>query len=215
MRILSLNVGQPRDLHWGGKVLRSAIFKSPVQGRVAAGREGLEGDAQADLSVHGGVDKAVYAYPSEHYDFWRAELGVDELTWGAFGENLTTIGLLEEDVEIGDRFRAGEVELEVSQPRIPCSKLAARHGRPDLPKRFLRTDRPGIYFRVVREGRLAAGDPIECIHHDARGLRLLDILTLARGEGDEPLMRLAVDHPHLAQVWRSELARRLERSRTS
>jgi len=161
MRVLSVNVGVPREVTWHGRVVRTAIFKEPVSGRVAVRRLNLEGDAQADLTVHGGAAKAVYAYASEHYPAWREELGRPDLPWGAFGENLTLEGLVEEDVAIGDRLRIGTAELVVTQPRLPCFKLALRFERQDIGKLFMASGRSGFYLAVVREGALAAGDPVE------------------------------------------------------
>ena len=175
MKILSVNVGMPRDAVWRGEIVRTGIFKEPVAGRVALRGHNLVGDAQADLSVHGGVDKAVYGYPSEHYAYWCEWLGVDELPWGAFGENLTTEGLLEADVGIGDRFRIGSALLEVSQPRIPCQKLALRHARADLPKHFLASGRSGFYFRVIEPGEVGQGDAIERAAADPHGLSVADV----------------------------------------
>lgn len=211
MKILSVNVGVPRDVTWRGETLRTAIFKTPVHGAVATRGDNLAGDQQADLRVHGGEDKAVYLYPSEHYPFWCEELGVAELPWGAFGENLTAEGLLESETGVGDRFRIGSVVLEASQPRIPCQKLALRHERPDLPKRFLRSGRSGIYFRIVEAGTLRAGDEIARTHRDGAGLSVADVQAIARGDADEALLRRAAEHPRLAAVWREEAQRRLAR----
>ena len=170
----------------------------------------LDGDAQADLSVHGGADKAVYGYPSEHYGFWCEWLEKDGLPWGAFGENLTTEGLLEGDVCIGDRFAIGTALLEVSQPRIPCHKLALRHERADLPKHFLASGRSGFYFRIARAGEVSAGDAIERVASDPQRLSVAEVQSLARAKGGDPaLIRRAAEHPALAQVWRDELRRRL------
>lgn len=209
MKLLSVNVGLPRDTSWRGRPVRTGIFKEPVEGRVETSGHGLAGDAQADLSVHGGVDKAVYAYPSEHYPYWSRELEVEPLPWGAFGENLSTEGLLEHEVGIGDRFRIGSVLLEVTQPRIPCQKLALRHGRPDMPKLFMQAGLSGIYFRILEHGSLRAGDEIVRTHRDGGGVTVADVMRLARGEGDPALTERAAAHPSLAAVWREELARRL------
>lgn len=175
MKVLSTNVGAPRDVEWRGKTVRTSIFKTPAPGRVRVTVLNLAGDEQSDLSVHGGVDKAVYAYPSEHYAFWRKELPGMEFPWGAFGENLTTEGLLEEKVHIGDRFRAGTAEFVVTQPRMPCFKLAIRFNRPDMVKRFLRSGRSGFYLAVLREGDIAAGDPIELVAKDAHQVSVADV----------------------------------------
>jgi len=210
-KVVSLNVGMPREHTWRGKPVTSGIWKQPVAGRVAATGHNLAGDGQADLTVHGGRDKAVYAYPIEHYPFWRRELGVERLEHGCFGENLTTEGLLEVDVGIGDRFRVGSALLEVTQPRIPCHKLAMRHGRADLPKRFLASGRSGVYFAIVGEGELGEGDTLERIERDPHGISVADIQRLARGEPDEAMLRRAVEHPRLAQVWRDQFRDQLAR----
>jgi MOSC domain-containing protein YiiM len=153
-----VSVGQPREVRWRGRVVRSAIWKSPVAGPVRVGRLGLEGDVQADPAVHGGQQMAVYLYPAEHYAYWRPLLG--ELPWGAFGENLTVEGLLEEEVRIGDELRIGGVLLEVTQPRTPCVKLAVRFQRPTLVREFADSRRSGFYCSVRQDGRLQAGDAI-------------------------------------------------------
>src|SRR5436309_13543575 len=132
MQIISINVGLPREVEWRNEIVRTSIYKEPVTGRVRVDRLNIDGDRQSDLTVHGGVNKAVYVYPSEHYQFWRKELPDSELPWGAFGENLTTTGLIEEDVRIGDRFASGSAELIVTQPRMPCFKLTIRLDRPHM-----------------------------------------------------------------------------------
>jgi MOSC domain-containing protein YiiM len=210
VKVVSVNVGMPRDAVWRGEVVRTGIFKSAVQGRVALRGHNLDGDAQADLRVHGGADKAIYGYPSEHYGFWCEWLGKGELPWGAFGENLTTEGLLETDVCIGDRFRIGSALLEVSQPRIPCSKLALRHERADLPKHFLASGRSGFYFRIVAPGRLAPGDAIEREAADPHRLSVAEVQSLARAKGGPALVRRAAGHPALAEVWREDPRQRLD-----
>jgi len=175
MKIVSLNVGMPRKVLYGDRDVLTGIFKSPVAGPLLLRRLNLDGDHQADLENHGGRNKAVYAYPSEHYDFWRQELPGVELVPGNFGENLTTEGLLEEDARIGDQFRIGTAVVKVTQPRIPCYKLGIRFGRPDMVKRFLASRRSGIYFSVVAEGLVNAGDAIERVHEDERRISVADI----------------------------------------
>lgn len=162
-RIVSVNVGPVREVESEGKTVRTGIYKSPVAGPVRVGKLNLDGDGQADSQVHGGAAKAVYAYPSEHYAYWREALGLAELGWGAFGENLTTLGLDEAEVRVGDRLRVGTVELEVTKPRFPCFKLGIRFSGADMIQRFLRSGRTGFYLAVVREGRLAAGDAVQVI----------------------------------------------------
>src|SRR5579863_4568929 len=157
MKLISLNVGRPRLVVYNGATINTGIFKHPVSGPVQLRRLNLDGDRQADLRVHGGPDKAVYAYPSEHYAWWRAQLDRVELPWGAFGENLTIEGLTENDVCVGDRFRAGTAEFVVTQPRMPCYKLGIRFGRTDVVEKFLASGRTGFYVSVVREGDVGPG----------------------------------------------------------
>src|SRR5687768_3711721 len=161
MKLVSVNVGLPRAVAWRGKTIQTAIWKSPVAGSVRVSSTNIEGDRQADPSVHGAPDMTVYAYPSEHYAFWRRELADMELPWGAFGENFSTEGLLEDTVRIGDRLSIGSAQFAVTQPRMPCFKLGIRFGRQDIVKRFARSGRSGFYLTVLREGEVAAGDAIE------------------------------------------------------
>jgi MOSC domain-containing protein YiiM len=180
MKLLSVNVGQPREIEWRGELVRTSIFKEPVRGRVRVATLNLEGDRQSDLSVHGGTDKAVYAYPSEHYAFWRKELPGIEFPWGAFGENLTTEGLREDKVRIGDRLRVGSVEFAVTEPRMPCFKLGIRFNRPDIVKRFLRSGRTGFYVAVLRQGDVGAGDEIELIEQGESQPSVADVVARVR-----------------------------------
>ncbi len=178
MRVVSLSVGLPRQVEWHGRTVLTSIFKAPVDRRLRVTMLNLEGDEQSDLTVHGGVEKAVYAYPSEHYEYWGRELPQEDLPAGVFGENLTTEGLLEADVRIGDRLRVGSAEFVVTQPRLPCYKLGIRFGRPDILKRFLHSGRTGFYFAVTREGEVGAGDPIELIARADEGLTVSDVVNL-------------------------------------
>ncbi len=180
--ILSVNVGQPRLIPLGDDTVATSIFKYPVETTVAVRGHNLEGDRQADLRVHGGPYKAVYLYPSEHYQFWNEQLGIPDLPSGAFGENLTTSGFTEEDVYIGDRFRAGTAILQVTQPRMPCYKLNLRFGRTDMVKQFWLSIRPGIYFSIVKEGELAKGDAIEKIDEGPERVSVADVVRLAVGK---------------------------------
>jgi len=176
MKLLSVNVGGPRMLNVGDRRILSSIYKSPVAGRVAVGRRNLAGDQQSDLRVHGGAKKAVYVYPSEHYAFWSRELGVGDLPFGAFGENLTTAGLLEHAVRIGARLRIGSAEFEITQPREPCFKLAAKFNRPDMIRRFLDSERSGFYLRVAQEGEIESGDAIAYFENDPNSRTVIDVL---------------------------------------
>jgi MOSC domain-containing protein YiiM len=165
MQLLSIQVGRPRLVTHGGRSARTAIFKEPVLSRVRVRRLNLEGDAQADLRVHGGPDKAIYAYDLGGYEHWRRELG-SELPFGQFGENLTVEGMPETEVRIGDVYRIGTAVLQVSQPRSPCSKLAMKMERPRFLKPFLASGRTGFYLRVLEEGEIGAGDSIALLSRD-------------------------------------------------
>ena len=167
MRVLSVNVGMPRLVEYMGELLATGIFKGPVAGPVRVNELNLEGDGQADLRVHGGRYKAVYVYPSEHYEFWRSELPDTELVWGAFGENLTTEGIIESDVRAGDRINIGTASFSVTQPRYPCFKLGIRFGRKDIIRRFAKSGRSGFYLSVEKTGELKTGDRIE--HFSSNG----------------------------------------------
>jgi MOSC domain-containing protein YiiM len=210
MRVVSVNVGLPRDIPWRGGVVRTGIFKSPVPGPVPVRRFNLDGDAQADLTVHGGRDKAVYAYPAEHYPFWRSEMPDRVFPWGMFGENLTTEGVLESEVCIGDEYRVGTARLTVTQPRMPCFKLAVRFDDPRMVKRFMAALRPGLYFAVLDEGEVSPGDPIECVRRDPAGITVADLLALIVDAHAAPdRLRRALAVTGLAEVWRHEFEDRL------
>jgi len=210
MRILSVNVGLPREIEWRGKIVRTSIFKEPVSGGVQVRRLNLDGDQQSDLTVHGGVNMAVYAYPSEHYSYWREELPEASLHWGAFGENLTTEGLLEDLVNIGDRFRIGSAEFAVTQPRIPCYKLGIRFGRDDIVKRFLQSGRTGFYFAVTQEGAIRAGDTIERLSVNEHSVTIPDILSLyVAKEPSRELLQKVSNLPELPPGWRNYFRKRL------
>lgn len=210
MKLVAISVGGPREVQWRGRSVQTSIFKTPVSRRVHVTRGNIEGDQQSDLSVHGGPEKAVYAYPAEHYNFWRRELPDAELSWGAFGENFTTEGLLEDEVWIGDRYRVGTVELVVTQPRMPCYKLAIRFNRPDMVKRFLQSRRSGFYLAVEQEGEIGAGDAIERFARDERRLTVADMVALyATDSANQPLLENASDHPSLPATWREYFRKRL------
>jgi MOSC domain-containing protein YiiM len=160
MRVISVNVGQPREVDWHGRAVTTSIWKTPVAGPVRVGATNLDGDRQSDLTVHGGREKSVYVYPSEHYEAWRRDLPGVDLPWGVFGENLTIEGLLEGEIRPGDRLRIGSAELEITVPRLPCYKLGIRFGDDLMVKRFARSGRSGFYLSVIVEGTLEAGDAI-------------------------------------------------------
>src|SRR5258708_34283716 len=176
MNIPSVNVGLPRNVEWRGQVVQTSIFKEPVTGSVKVRRLNIDGDQQSDLTVHGGAEKAVYVYPSEHYEFWRQELPKFDLSWGAFGENLTSTGLDEDNVHIGDPFRIGTAEFVVTQPRMPCYKLGIRFGRPDMIKRFLKSGRTGFYLAVTQEGDVTAGDAVSVLGKHPDAVSIADVV---------------------------------------
>jgi MOSC domain-containing protein YiiM len=211
MKLVSVNVGLPRDVEWRGETIRTSIFKSPVTGRVRVRATNLEGDRQSDRTVHGGIDKAVYGYASEHYAFWRHELGLAELPWGAFGENLTTDGLTEDILCIGDRIRCGTAELAVTQPRQPCYKLALRFGRPDVVKRFQKSGRSGFYFAVTRPGELGAGDSIELTPADGDRVSIADATRIFYDRHADPaVIRRLAGLKGLSESWREHFLAVLE-----
>jgi len=212
MELISINVGLPREVSWQGKTVSTAIFKLPVEGPIKVRTLNLEGDGQADLSAHGGPNKAAYVYPAEHYVFWRGELSDMELTWGYFGENFTTQGLLEENVHIGDTFRVGSALVKVTEPRMPCYKLGIRFGRVDMVKRFLASRRTGFYFAVLEEGTVQAGDTFAYVERSTDGISVADITRLwAFDKDDWATMRRAVEVRDLPETWRGYFQHRLEK----
>ena len=209
MKLISVNVGKPRPVAHEGRVVTSGIFKEPVAGPVFLRRLNLDGDGQADLRVHGGADKAVYAYPFEHYAFWAGELGRDGLTYGQFGENFTITGLLEDVVCIGDEFQIGAARVQVTQPRSPCFKLGIRMGDDQFPARFAAANRTGFYLRVLQEGRVSAGDAIERIRHDAGSMSVRDVFRLRHGSGTRAEYERVARLPALSSSWRVAFEKRL------
>jgi MOSC domain-containing protein YiiM len=213
MRIVSVNVGRPRTVTWRGRSVTTAIFKDPVPGRVPVRQLNLKGDGQADLSVHGGTDKAVYVYSAEHYADWRRELADLELPWGMFGENLTVEGLREDDVCVGDRLRFGSAEGLVTQPRLPCYKLGVRFGRDDIVKRFLASGRTGFYLAVTREGDVGVGDPVEVLARDPQGITVEDVTRLyVRDKRNVEKVRRAIRVAALPEGWRSQFEEQLAKA---
>jgi MOSC domain-containing protein YiiM len=209
--VLSVNVGLPREVLWRGKPVTTGIWKEPVAGRVPLRRLNLDGDRQADLRVHGGQDKAVYAYPSEFYELWSRERPELELGPGTFGENLTLEGLLDDDVSVGDRFQIGTAELVVTQPRLPCFKLGLRMGRGEFVTEFLERGLLGFYLAVAREGEVAAGDAIVELQRDPRRFGVTEVARLYAADRDDvETMRLAADHDALPESWREYFRKRVE-----
>lgn len=214
MQVISVNVGRPKEHEWRGQRVLTAIFKTPVEGPVAVGRLNLEGDEQADLTVHGGVDKAVYAYPQEHYAYWRSQLPDYSFGPGNFGENLTLAGLLEDAINIGDRLQIGTVLFTVTQPRSPCYKLGVRFNREDMTKRFFESRRFGFYLRVVREGTLQARAAVTIVERDPNAVSVADIVRLFTGDSYDPaLPERVLKVSALSAGWRKWVQERLERGR--
>lgn len=208
MRVLSVNVGQPREIHSGNGPVLSSILKTPVEGRIAARGYNLEGDRQADLTVHGGPWKAVYLYPSEHYPYWAQALPDMELPFGVFGENLTTEGITEESAHIGDQFLIGSTILQVTQPRMPCFKLALRFRWADMVRRFWLSGRSGIYFSIVREGNLGRGDSIEQILSGSEQVSVADVVRLFKRETLDYDLFLRTLRTPLHGSWKEEIRAR-------
>jgi MOSC domain-containing protein YiiM len=211
MKIISVNVGLPRLVLRNDEPVSTGIFKEPVAGRVMMRTLNLDGDRQADLSVHGGPEKAVYVYPSEHYDFWKRELPDMDLPWGVFGENLTTTGLFETETHIGDKFRVGAAEVMVTQPRMPCYKLGIRFGRADIIKRFLLSERSGFYLSVLKEGEVGAGDEFSLLEKNTPGVRVVDVTRLYSSDKENvDLLRRAISTEALPESWREYLKKHLD-----
>jgi MOSC domain-containing protein YiiM len=206
MKIVSVNVGMPREVVWKGMTVQTAIFKDPAAGSVRISKLNLAGDQQADLTVHGGSEKAVYAYPAEHYEYWGKELPEVPFSWGRFGENLTTEGLREGTLCIGDRLRIGSAVLMVTQPRMPCYKLDLRFDRDDMIKRFLMSGRSGFYFSVIEPGEVSVGSKVEILGRDANRVTVVDIVRLYLGQTRDPdLRQRAVNVSALPENWRAQL----------
>lgn len=210
MKVLSVNVGLPRTVQWKGKPVSTGIFKAPVSGRIKLRTLNFDGDGQADLSAHGGPDKAVYAYPVEHYAYWRRELPDMALPWGIFGENLTTEGLPDHSLKIGVRLRIGSAVVVVTQPRLPCYKLALRFARDDIVKRFLASGRQGVYLKVVTEGELAAGDPIVVLDWAEDSVPVSEVTRLyAHDKDDLEGLRRIIGIAALPDDWRDYFEKRI------
>ena len=213
MRVISVNGGLPRDVIWKGMTVQTGVFKDPADGPVTIRKLNLAGDQQADLTVHGGAQKAVYGYPAEHYEYWRKKLQEVPFSWSKFGENLTTEGLAEDTLCIGDRLRVGSAGLVVTQPHMPCYKLALRFDRDDMIKRFLMSQRSGFYFSVIEEGEVHAGSKVEILSRDSHRVDVVDIVRLNLGQAHDPeLLHRAMNVSALPQSWKAELAVRVDRA---
>lgn len=216
MELVSVNTGLPREVMWHGRSVTTAIYKQPVEGRVALRKLNLDGDRQADLSVHGGEHKAVYCYPIEHYDYWKRELPGRELPMAIFGENFTTDGLLEHSVHLGDQFSVGSAEVVVTQPRLPCYKLGVRFESDDMVRRFLASGRTGFYLAITREGEISAGDEIKVIARDPNAVPVSEMtrLYIAKRYGDAEILvaQRALRATALPESWKEHFRGRLEKT---
>jgi MOSC domain-containing protein YiiM len=219
MKVISVNVGLPRQVSHEKRQVVTSIFKEPVEGRVKVTTLNLNGDAQADLSVHGGVDKAIYSYSKEHYNYWKEAYPMIDMPFGMFGENLTTQGLYEDMVNIGDQYQIGSSRLVVTQPRMPCYKLGIKFGRMDIIEKFINSQRPGIYYRVLEEGELGAGDSIELLYRDKNNVSINDIVSLYINDhyDGENLskMQKATKLEFLPERWRIYFGQKIARLRKS
>ena len=213
MKLLSINVSKPKSIQYGGKTIKTGIFKVPVSGTVMLREKNIDGDGQGDLRVHGGTYKAIYGYPFEHYTHWQQELQRDDLTYGQFGENLTVEGLLEDAVHIGDVFQIGStVKLQITQPRVPCFKLAYKMGLPEFPKQFLESRRVGFYFRVLEEGEITAGDTIARIDMASETMSVTEIVNLRYFDTDNhEKIAQARKLPALSPSWKRDFTKILNR----
>lgn len=212
VKLVSVNVGLPQAALWQDNAVVTGIFKQPVDGPVMLRQLNLDGDRQADLTVHGGASKAAYAYPAEHYDYWRRELPEMELHWGMFGENFTTEGLSETTTNIGDTFAVGEAIVIVTEPRMPCYKLGIKFGRSDIIRKFLQSRLTGFYFAVIKKGLLKAGDPIKLLSRDPHGVTVADITRLYAFEKDDvKTLRRALEVEALPESWKSYFQHALEK----
>jgi len=219
MKLISVNTGLPREVTWHGRSVTTGIFKQPVEGRVALRKLNLDGDRQADLTVHGGEYKAVYCYPLVHYEYWRKELPGRELPMGVFGENFTVDGGLEESVHLGDQFSVGSAEVAVTQPRLPCYKLGIRFEADDMVKRFFASLRTGFYLAVTREGEVGAGDEITVISRDPNAVPVSEIARLYGeknySDSDVSWVRRALEVRALPESWKQYFRQRLAQMPTS
>ncbi len=216
MKLVSLNVGLPREALWHGRIVTTGIYKQPVEGRTALRKLNLDGDRQADLTVHGGEFKAVYCYPLEHYAYWKRELPGVDLPMGVFGENFTAERLLESSVHLGDRFEVGSAEVIVTQPRLPCYKLGVKFQSDDMVRRFLASGRMGFYFAVTREGEVGAGDEIRLVARDANAVPVTEITRLYIAKEfdaqDVASLQRASQVPALPQDWKDYFRERLQKT---
>lgn len=210
MKVISVNLGLPRTIEINGVSVTTGIFKEAVNEPVMLRRFNFDGDKQADLKNHGGVYKAVYGYAHEHYPTWQKELGRDDFSYGQFGENITSEGLLETEIFVGNVYRFGEALLQITQPRVPCFKLAIRMNDPQMTKRFMQAQRTGYYMRVLEEGMVGAGDKITLEREDPQRMTVRDINNLLYFEPDADLAAKAIQIESLSTGWKKSFKEMIE-----
>jgi MOSC domain-containing protein YiiM len=219
MKVISVNVGLPRQVSYGNRQIVTGIFKEPVKGRVKVAILNLDGDAQADLSVHGGLDKAVYSYSEEHYKYWKKVYPTIDMPFGMFGENLTTRGINEDMVNIGDQYRIGSSRLVVTQPRMPCYKLGIKFGRMDILEKLVHSQRPGIYYKILEKGELGAGDNIKLLYRDNNNVTINDIVSLYINDNSDgeniAKMKRATKLESLPEPWKIYFGQKIARLQKS
>jgi MOSC domain-containing protein YiiM len=204
MKLVSLNVGRPQEFNWMGKTVRTSIFKTPVTDRRKVSFLNIEGDEQSDLNVHGGINKAVYAYDISHYDHWKNILQREDWQHGMFGENLTTSGLVDEEVKIGDIYQIGTAKLQVIQPRFPCFKLNIRFGLPNMIERFMEEKRNGIYFKVFEEGTIQVNDEIKLVQPSPFNVTIPEYVDCYYSKGsDKSVLQKLLSIPDLPERHRT------------
>ena len=211
MKLVSVNVSLPREVEYEGRRVPTGIFKEPVEGPVMLRRLNLDGDRQGNPRVHGGPNKAVYGYPCEHYAFWKSELSRPDLSWGMFGENFTTQGLLEEEIRIGDQFQIGSARVMVTQPRLPCFKLGIKFGDQKMVDRFLTSIRSGFYFAVLQEGPVGSGAAIEKVNGNPDSLTVAEVMALHLDSSpDSDALRRLLKLEALPDRWKERMRKRME-----
>lgn len=219
MKVVSVNVGLPKQVSYGKRQVVTSIFKEPIEGRIKVTTLNLDGDAQADLSVHGGLDKAIYSYSEEHYKYWKEVYPTIVMPFGMFGENLTTQGLNEDTVNIGDQYQIGSSRLVVTQPRMPCYKLGIKFGRMDILEKFINSQRPGIYYKVLQEGDLGTGDNIMLLHKDKNNVTINDIVSLyinnRHDKENISKMKKATKLKSLPESWKTYFGQKISRLQNS
>lgn len=210
LKVVSLNVGKVKEVTYDGKTIRTGIYKKPIQEPLEAKGINIEGDDQGNRKTHGGIDRAIYSYPMEHYSYWKKQYPTKELPFGMFGENLTTEGLLEKDVKVGDIFKIGTTKIMALQPRMPCYRLGYKFDDEKIIDKFLETDYCGIFYRIIKEGKLQVGDEINLIKSDPDSMTIVEIFYLMQDKGTKDLIQKALNLEHLPDVLKKRFQKLLE-----